>query len=201
MMKPFAEAQTAMDTWLDGWRMAIRKGIDTMKKVVALLLILCCLGTAAMAEVYVKAIASPTWVRTSPNLGNNIVDKLAPGSYYEWGGNVSYDSRGIAWYDVWYSGGYGWISSLHGNLVDTDTGATHNDSSIALGNGTAIRANADVNVRTGPGTYYSSIGTLYKGSTADYTGTKKYDGSGRLWYQINYYNNIGWVSSRYTSIY
>lgn len=172
-----------------------------MKRIAIMVLLICMVGSFALAETRVKAVASPTWVRTSPNLGQNIVDKLTPGNYYTWGGNVSYDSRGIAWYDVYYSGGYGWISSLHGNLVDSYTGETHNDTSIALGNGTSIRANADVNVRTGPGTNYMSIGTLYKGSTADYTGTSKKDSGGRLWYQINYYNNLGWVSSRYTSKY
>ena len=175
--------------------------MKTVKRIMALSVVLMLIGAAALGEVYVKAVASPTWVRTSPNLGKNIVDKLTPGNLYEWGGNVSYDSRGIAWYDVWYSGGYGWISSLHGNLVDTETGYTHNDTTFAMGNGTAIRARTDVNVRTGPGTNYDIIGTLYAGSTADYTGTSRTDGSGRLWYQINFYNRVGWVSSRYASIY
>ena len=126
-----------------------------MKKILIHALILVLVGSASMAEKWVLAVASPTWVRTSPNLGKNIVDKLTPGNYYTWGGNVSYDSRGIAWYDVNYSGGYGWISSLHGNLVDFDTGTSHNDTSYAYGNGTAIRANSDVNVRSGPGTNYA----------------------------------------------
>lgn len=172
-----------------------------MKKIAVIVLIICLIGSIALAESRVLAVGNPTWVRTSPNLGKNIVDKLTPGNYYTWGGNVSYDSRGIAWYDVYYSGGYGWISSLHGNLVDFDTGETHNDTTYALGNGTAIRANADVNVRSGPGIDYSIIGKLYRGNTADYTGTSKRDNGGRLWYQINYYNETGWVSSRYTSIY
>ena len=171
-----------------------------MKKIAVLILVICLVGSFAIAETRVKAVASPTWVRTSPNLGQNIVDKLSPGNYYTWGGNVSYDDRGIAWYDVRYSGGYGWISSLHGNLVDTTTGETHHDTDVPRGNGTSIRANNNVNVRTGPDTNYQAIGTLYRGSTADYTGTSKRDGSERLWYQINYYNQLGWVSSRYTHI-
>lgn len=172
-----------------------------MKKILVLALILVLIGSTSLAEKRVLAVASPTWVRTSPNLGKNIVDKLTPGNYYTWGGNVSYDSRGIAWYDVRYSGGYGWISSLHGNLVDFDTGTSHNDTSYAYGNGTAIRANSDVNVRSGPGTNYAVIGELYRGNTADYTGTSKKDSDGRVWYQINYYSELGWISSRYTSVY
>lgn len=172
-----------------------------MKKIAILVLILCLIGSCAMAEVYVKAVASPTWVRTSPGLGDNIVDKLSPGSYYLWGGNISYDNRGIAWYDVIYSGGYGWISSLHGNLIDAYTGAYHNDTEFSPANGTSIVATADVNVRTGPGTNYVVIGTLYNGMSADYTGTSQMDRNGRLWYQINYYNYVGWVSSLYSYVY
>ena len=172
-----------------------------MKRIAVLVLIICLIGAAALAETRVKAVASPTWVRTSPKLGKNIVGQLSSGSYYTWGGNISYDSRGIAWYDVYYSGGYGWISSLHGNLVDFDTGSTHNNTDIALGNGTSIRAIDDVNVRTGPGTEYPQIGTLYRGDTADYTGTKKKARNGNYWYQINYYNRVGWVSSKLTKIY
>ena len=172
-----------------------------MRKTIALILTLLMIGCAALAESYVLAVADPTWVRSSPGLGDNIVDQLVQGNYYQWGGNVSYDSRGIAWYDVIYSGKYGWISSLHGNLIDGESGEYHNDTSVAIGNGTSIRANSEVNVRTGPGTEYAIIGTMYAGETADYTGTSKAASNGRLWYQINYYNNIGWVSASYTSIY
>lgn len=172
-----------------------------MKKILVLMMVLLLIGAVALADMVVLAIADPTWVRTSPNLGDNIVDKLVPNSIYQWGGNVSYDNRGIAWYDVYYSGGYGWISSLHGNLIDSETGITHNDTSVALGNGTSIRANSEVNVRSGAGTEYSIIGKLYAGQTVDYTGTSKKGSSGRLWYQVNYNNQLGWVSSAYASIY
>ena len=172
-----------------------------MKRAIALILALLMIGCAALAESYVLAVADPTWVRSSPNLGENIVDQLVTGNTYQWGGNVRYDSRGIAWYDVVYSGKYGWISSLHGNLIDGADGSAHNDTSVAIGNGTSIRANSEVNVRTGPGTEYAVIGTMYAGETADYTGTSKKAANGKLWYQINYYNSIGWVSASYASVY
>lgn len=173
-----------------------------MKKLFALILALLLIGAAALADSFVLAVADPTWVRSSPGLGDNIVDSLVRGNTYKWGGNVSYDSRGIAWYDVWYGAGkYGWISSLHGNLIDSETGDTHNDTSVAIGNGTSIRANSEVNVRSGPGTEYAIIGTMVAGETADYTGTSKKASNGKLWYQINYYNSLGWVSAGLTSIY
>ena len=89
-----------------------------MKKLFAILLVLAIatLCASALAEGYVQAYASPTYVRTGPGLGYTIVDKLVTGACYSWAGSVQYDSRGVAWYDVYYFGGYGWVSSLHGAL-------------------------------------------------------------------------------------
>lgn len=174
------------------------------KAIIAVTLSLLLLCSTAVAEIeveyYVLATADPTWVRSSPGLGDNIVDKLTPDTLYEWGGNIEVDSRGVDWYDVFYgSGKYGWISGLHGNLVN-QFGQPYTDHSVSLGHGTSIRANADVNVRLGPGKGYTTLGTLYKGETADYTGTSERDSNGQLWYQINFYDNRGWVSAKYTSI-
>lgn len=169
---------------------------------VALLLILLCSAAVAEIEVeyYVLATADPTWVRSEPGLGDNIIDKLIPDNLYEWGGHVEVDNRGVDWYDVCYdSNKYGWISGLHGNLVN-QFGQPYTDHSVSLGHGTSIRADADVNVRLGPGTRYATLGTLYKGETADYTGTSEKDSEGRLWYQINFYDSRGWVIAEYTSI-
>lgn len=97
------------------------------------------------------------------------------------------------------SGKYGWISGLHGNLVD-QYGQPYTDHSVSLGKGTSIRADVDVNVRSDAGDRYSSIGVLLEGDTADYTGTSKKDSKGQTWYQINFHDRRGWVPSRYTHI-
>lgn len=56
------------------------------------------------------------------------------------------------------------------------------------------------NVRTGPGLDYDSIGILYDGDTAEYTGKSAIDDRGVRWYQIHWRGRKAWVSSRYTSV-
>ena len=174
------------------------------RRVIALVLALLCVATAATAEYeiqfYVLATADPTWVRSEPGLGDNIFDRLPPDMLYEWGGHIETDGRGVDWYDVCYdSDKYGWISGLHGNLVD-QYGMPYVDHSVSLGGGTSIRADSDVSVRSDAGEEYAIIGILFQGDTADYTGTSRKDGDGRTWYQINYFDNRGWVPASHTSI-
>lgn len=53
-----------------------------------------------------------------------------------------------------------------------------------------------LNVRSGPGTTYGSIGTLYQGNIIEIL-----DDSNSSWYKINYNSGIGFVSSQYVSKY
>jgi len=59
-----------------------------MKKVLAVILLLLCMGTAAISEIYVNTVADPTYVRTEPKIAKNIVKELKPNQSYEWGGHI-----------------------------------------------------------------------------------------------------------------
>lgn len=170
----------------------------TIVSVIALMLILC---AAALADS-VKAVADPTYVRTGPGLKYKIIDSIPGGTTCQWGGDVEVDSRGIEWYSVYYNarGDYGWVSSLHANIVSNAGYGNEYARNGAYSNGTSVYATGDVNVRTGPGKNYATIGTMYSGQSADFTGFKQNDSRGVTWYQINYYGNSGWVSSRYAKI-
>ena len=174
-----------------------------MKKILTMLLIVTVLlaSVSALADS-VKAVANPTYVRTGPGLDYKIVDSLAPNTYHEWGGDVVYDNRGVAWYSVYYGtyGTFGWVSSLHANMVSNQHYGNEDARNGAYSNGTSVYATSDVNVRTGPGKDYGSIGTLYSGQSADFTGFKQNDSRGVTWYQINFYGSSGWVSSKYAQI-
>ena len=59
-----------------------------------------------------------------------------------------------------------------------------------------------VYVRSGPGSNYSDLYTLFRGETLSYTGNYAYDSSGMKWYKVQYYSyGTGWVSSRYSVVY
>ena len=159
--------------------------------LLALTLILTLPCSALAAGVH--AVASPTYVRNGPGLNYTIVDSLPSGSYCEWGGNIFTDSRGVDWYDVYYFNGYGWVSSLHANLAAQ--GYDGDPLGKSWGGGTLIMPNGnhEVNVRSGPGTGYAKIGTMYPGQSFNYTG---YTQNG--FYQIEYYGQTGWVSTKWT---
>ena len=59
----------------------------------------------------------------------------------------------------------------------------------------------DTNVRTGPGLKYRSFDIMYEGDEADYLGKSSTDSRGVVWYKISWYDDVGWVSSKYTELY
>lgn len=64
-----------------------------------------------------------------------------------------------------------------------------------------VRATDKVNLRTGPGLTYASVTVMWRGDTADYLGDTSRDVRGVNWYHVNYAGKIGWVSSRYSTLY
>ena len=63
-----------------------------------------------------------------------------------------------------------------------------------------VQATASVNVRKGPGLYYSDVGTLTKGQQLSYLGETSTDSRGVVWYKVNYKGSTAWVSSVYSKI-
>lgn len=73
--------------------------------------------------------------------------------------------------------------------------------SFALAGGMELRTTASVNLRKGPGTGYTKIVAVSKGSEFDYTGISKYDSRGVVWHKIEYKKSYAWVSSKYSNVY
>ena len=159
------------------------------KKIIAILLlaILTCSFTSALAA-YVRPFATPTWVRTGPGLSYKIFSKVYVGNTYAYKGS-STDSRGVKWYKISFSGGTGWVSSLHASLVSSSTGVDKKNSPYTS-YGTHVTARKNTTVRAGAGTKYKKLGTLYRGERVTFTGTKK-----NGWYQIKFHGKSGWVKS------
>jgi len=166
-----------------------------IKRIIALTLALLCFATVAMAEMYVRTVADPTYVRSKPKIAKNIQKELSAGLVLEWGGNVELDDRGIAFLDVYYGNNkYGWVSSLHASLWISET-----DEYIELPvvidpeNPTNVYIRQNVNVYSGPGRTYSIEGYMEAGDYVKYTGFSKKDSGGHTWYQIKFGSFQGWV--------
>ena len=166
-----------------------------------MVLMLLCISTTALSEVYVNTIADPTYVRSEPRIAKNIVKELNANETYEWGGHIVFDERGVAFFDLFYSDyKYGWVSSLHASLWDSDTKMAYDILDDGAMN-TKVFITRDVVVRSDAGTKYVWVDELQRGKTVQFTGYKKYDSNGELWYQIKYNGINGWVPSSCAIIY
>ena len=64
-----------------------------------------------------------------------------------------------------------------------------------------VKTTGSVNVRSGPGLDYKSLGSVKKGTTFEYQGEKKKDDRGVVWYRVKYNGSTkAWVSSKYSKL-
>ena len=61
-----------------------------------------------------------------------------------------------------------------------------------------VHISGNCHVRTGPGSWYDSIGIANSGSTLSYKGNSQYV-DGMLWYNVTFNGMNGWVSSKYAN--
>lgn len=63
-----------------------------------------------------------------------------------------------------------------------------------------IEANSAMNVRSGPGTDYNSIGVISEGAALSYENATYVDAYGTAWYKVYFNGRLGWVSSACASL-
>ena len=135
-------------------------------------------ANAATAEVSATALN----VRSGKGTTYSVVRVLHKGDTVE-----VLESSG-EWYKVSYNGVIGYASSKY--LVKTDNSGNNTTITIAK---TGIVTVSSLNVRSGPGTYYSKIGSLKKGANVQIVSTSA------GWYKIKYSSGYGYISSQYVS--
>lgn len=156
-------------------------------------------GGNPSGTIYATANA---YVRSGPGLNYSQLTGMYTGDSATYLGNTSYDSRGVAWYNVSFNGYTGWVSSAYTSLNGSFSysAPAYNGGSYTYGS-YVVGTSGDSNVRTGPGLGYSSIGGLSQGESAPYLGDTSVDERGVAWYNISYNGRSAWVSSRYTTLY
>ena len=108
--------------------------------------------------------------------------------YLHNGDRVTVIGESNGWYKINYGGREAWIS---GKYVEKSTGTT-NPPPQQTGTFEVVVSASTLNVRTGPSTDYSKIGTLSNGARV--TVLEEKNG----WYKINYNGQEGWISASYT---
>ena len=94
-----------------------------------------------------------------------------------------------SWTRVQYNGQEVFVYSTY----VTDGSTSNNSGGTTSSSGTGTVTGNLVNVRSGPGTNYNSIGSYNYGATVTITG----ESSG--WYQISYNGQTGYISSQYVT--
>jgi N-acetylmuramoyl-L-alanine amidase len=129
-------------------------------------------------------------VRSGPGTSHGVIDSLSNGTQVE---ILSSQSNG--WLRISYNGGNtGYVS---GQYVDV-TGTTPPPNSAppaTVNSGTVVGVSSSLNVRSGPGTNHSAIGSLARGANVDIRKTER-----NGWLQISYNGSVGYVSGQYISL-
>lgn len=136
-------------------------------------------NAATTAEVSATALN----VRSGKGTAYSVVRVLHKGDTVE-----VLDSSG-EWYKISYNGVVGYASSKY--LVKA--GNSNNNNIITVAKTGTVTASS-LNVRSGPGTYYSKIGSLKKGATVQIVSQTN------GWYKIYYKNGTGYISAQYIRI-
>ncbi|MBR3787833.1 MAG: SH3 domain-containing protein [Firmicutes bacterium] len=155
--------------------------------------------------------SDPLTIRSGPGASYSRLGTLAKGKTFAITGKAK-DKSGVWWYQFNFNGKTAYALSKYVTVkTTTSSSASSSSSSTAKPSGTTGSSETTVNlmgtvntssdpltVRSGPGSSYSSIGTLKKGTTFVITSKAK-DSSGKYWYKFDYGDTVGYVSSSYVT--
>lgn len=154
-------------------------------------------GSGSSTTRYVVGDTGKSNVHTGPGLSYKVIGVLRVDDSAKYLEKTSVDNRGVVWYKITWKGENAWVSSKYTRLSTKKGGG----SAPSKQGSTVIAEYGDTNVRTGPGLNYRSIDVMYEDDEADYLGKSSTDSRGVVWYKIDWYGDIGWVSSKFTELY
>lgn len=136
-------------------------------------------------------------LRSTPFVGDNIITQLPRGTTYAIVGRTT----GSDWYQVRAGQNVGWVSARYviaSNTQNVPVVNTQVSAPNVPNNPTAyaLRANANVNIRSGAVLSSSRLGILPNNTTANIVARN----SSNTWWLINYGGVTGWVNGSYVVI-
>ena len=141
-------------------------------------------------DVYVYATEGQSYIRSKASLSGKQLAIMREGEMAEFLGKTSVDERGVAWYKVDYDGTVGWVSSKYTTLGEEEIYTRF-----------VIADDGQSYVRDYPNLDGKKLCVFREGEAATYLEKSSRDARGVVWYKVDYDGTIGWVSSRYTSVY
>ena len=142
-------------------------------------------GTAPSQSktVYVNTPGSTLNVRSGAGIGNAIIGSLKHGE------QITVTDYNSEWYKLTFSGKTGYVSKAYTIANQPQTGGNTPQAKTVYVNTPGMT----LNVRSGPGTSYSILGSLKHGEKLSVT---DHDNN---WYKLTYNGKTGYVSKSYTS--
>ena len=143
--------------------------------------------TPATQKGKVVNVTSSLNVRAGAGTGYDKIGSLSPNE------TVTIISKSGDWYEIEFNGGTGWVHADYIQIIE-NTGSvpeTPSTPESSLGQKVVVTASS-LNVRSGPGTENSKIGTLSSGAVVEILEEKN------GWYRISYEDGYGWISAEYT---
>ena len=128
-------------------------------------------------------------VRSGAGTSYSVIGSLSNGA------KVEIVETSGSWYKIKYGSGYGYVSKDYVTVSsNSNSGSNNGNSSSTTTQSGTVKANGGLNVRSGAGTSYSSIGLLSNGAQVEIVETS---GS---WYKIKYGSGYGYVSKDYVTV-
>lgn len=159
--------------------------------------------TVTVGTVTTKA--DPLTVRNGAGTSYKKIGSLMKGSKFTVTGEKK-ASDGVTWYTLNFNGQTGYVSSKYVSISTTTSSAgdvsddTAAPDSVTFQIGKINTKSDPLNIRSGPGTSYSKLGSLAKGSTVTITGSTK-DSKGKVWYTYQFSSNkTGYICSDYVTV-
>ena len=154
-----------------------------LKFLLVLTVVLTLSSTSVFADTTGVVTASTLNVRKGPSTKYNKIGSL----YKNKSIKILDESKG--WYKINLNGKSGWVSNSYVKVKNNSTEVTTDQS-----NKKGVVTVSTLNVRKGPSTKYSRIGSLYKDKSITILGEQN------GWYKINLNGRYGWVSKEYIKI-
>lgn len=140
-------------------------------------------------DIYIYAVEGQSYIRKYPNLDGKALAIMHEEEYAEYLGKTSVDERGVAWYKVDFDGTIGWVSSKY-----TRFGEEEYDRVVIADDGQSY-------IRDYPDLEGEALAIFRQDESATYLEKSSRDDRGVIWYKVEYDGTIGWVSSKYSSVY
>ncbi|WP_209020939.1 peptidoglycan-binding protein [Evansella clarkii] len=142
---------------------------------------------------YVTGVTSSLNVRSGPGTSHGVIGSLTNGTEVE---ILNRESNG--WVQISYGNSVGYVSGQYINESDASPAPNPTPTPgtpVSVNTGTVTGVSSSLNVRSGPGTSHSAIGSVSRGATVQIKGTER-----NGWLRIDHNGRTGYVSGRYISL-